>query len=406
MQWLSPGLPDWVGSIARISNQQKKHIQFVGNGVFFQKYILGEIMFDSNHCATEIRSAKRKSDGCEVVVKRRFKPECFSGRAEEREWRSAMELMMNLPSSSGVAQILEVLEDKKALYIVIEKASGVDLRELLNEMQCQFSVHSACEILAQLLEAVAHLHENGAIHRDLKLENIVVNMSGPSSPTESSTPPISPKALKVVDFDTVQSWSSDLQKPEETNQHVSQEAHGGANSPLPDGVLGFKLFNGCSPGLQSLHRPTRSSSIQGTNQYIPQEAYAGAYSPLSDIFSLGVLAYRLVVGKFPFREDLFDDADGDNDVDSPKMKQMQYRLKVTKVDWTAPVLQKNPSVCDLIQKMMASKQALRPTAKEALQHEVFASRVGSQAFQEKPLPCLRSSNIGLLNHHGRDIAAH
>lgn len=252
-----PFSPDFIqhltfsrSSILAAKSRGRKHkrIEVVDNEVFSQKYTLGDIIFPSSHRAMEIRSARRKSDDCEVVVKLRFKPACFVSKVDEHEWRSGMELMLNLPTSSGIAEILEVLEDRKAFYIIIEKAGGMDLRELLSRMKYQISLSSALEILAQLLEAVAHLHENGAIHRDLKLENVVVHMSD-GCPSDASRQPTSPQALKIVDFDTVKEWSP---------------------------------------------KSAKVPHIQGTTQYIPQEAYSGQYSPLSDIFSLGVLGYRLI----------------------------------------------------------------------------------------------------------------
>merc|ERR1719203_1045817 len=80
-----------------------------------------------------------------------------------------------------------------------------------------------------------------------------------------------------------------------------------------------------------------SKDVVGTDQYISQEAYAGRYSPLSDIFAAGVIAYRLLSGKFPFHDDMFDDEAGENWVGSPKMAQIRRRLKVAKVDFSSTV---------------------------------------------------------------------
>merc|ERR1719281_136952 len=121
----------------------------------------------------EIRFATRKEDKVEVVVKLRFKPNCFKSKKEESEWRQSTEFMLNLPASVGVAQLYEVLEDEKAFYIITERAAGIDLFELLHQDH-KFPVQSSKEILHQLLTAMAHLHENSAIHKDMKLENIVV----------------------------------------------------------------------------------------------------------------------------------------------------------------------------------------------------------------------------------------
>lgn len=36
--------------------------------------------------------------------------------------------------------------------------------------------------------------------------------------------------------------------------------------------------------------------VLGTDQYIAPEAYEGKYSPASDIFAVGVIAYKMLTG--------------------------------------------------------------------------------------------------------------
>merc|ERR1719454_316917 len=105
----------------------------------------------------------------------------------------------------------------------------------------------------------------------------------------------SPKSVKVIDFDTLDKWT-----------------------PL-------------SPA---------AKDVVGTDQYIAQEAYAGKYSPLSDMFAVGVIAYKLLSGKFPFHDEIFDDEAGENWVGSPKMLQIRRRLKVAKVDFSNSIFTK------------------------------------------------------------------
>lgn len=294
----------------------------VNDGYFEKLYDIGEIVMASTHQHMEIRYARRLADNEEVVVKLRFKPKCFKCKHDEVDWRRGTEYMMNLPATDTVAQIYEVMEDNKAFYIVQEKAEGMDLFELLAQEQ-QFAVGESKNILQQLLGAVAHLHENSAVHKDIKLENVMV--SPKKSPGKSSSGP-SPSSVKIIDFDTVEEW--------------------GPTSPTAKDVL-------------------------GTDQYIAQEAYAGKYTPMSDIFAVGVIAYRLLAGKFPFRDEIFDDEAGENWVGSPKMKQIRSRLKQSKVDWAAGELAGQPLAVDLISKMLAYNEDSRPSARDAMNHDFF-----------------------------------
>lgn len=287
---------------------------------FNEIYVLGREVMPSTHSYMKVHFATRKQDGAEVVVKLRFKPKCFRSKEDERNWRRSTEYLLNMPDNSHIAAIYDVLEDPKTFYIVMEKVSGMDLFETLE--QEYVSVEDAREILRQLLTAMAHLHAHNAVHKDLKLENVMID----SPKKRHSEGMLSPTSVKVIDFDTLDQWTP--------------------ASPVAKDVV-------------------------GTDQYIAQEAYAGKYSPLSDVFAVGVIAYKLLCGRFPFHEEIFDDEAGENWVGSPKMLQIRRRLKVAKVDFSQPVFREQPLALDLVTRMLAYNEQHRPTAAAAMQHRWF-----------------------------------
>jgi len=302
----------------------RRSIQLISS--FADVYDMGKEVMPSTHSYMKVNFAARRSDHNEVVVKVRFKPNCFRSREDERSWRHNTEFLLNMPEYAGVARIYEVLEDPKAFYIVMEKVGGMDLFETLED-HGRISVDMSREVLKQLLESLVFLHAQGAVHKDLKLENVMVDTSqAPKTPGGS----ITPQSVKVIDFDTLEEWTP--------------------SSPTAKDVV-------------------------GTDQYIAQEAYAGKYSPLSDIFSTGVIGYRLLTGKFPFTDDMFDDEAGENWVGSPKMAQIRRRLKVAKVDFNRDIFAEDTQVCDLIMRMLAYQENQRPTAAAALSHPWFQDNV-------------------------------
>eukprot|EP00434_Breviolum_minutum_P003904 symbB.v1.2.003431.t1/scaffold195.1/size274553/2 len=297
---------------------------------FADFYDMGKEVMPSTHRYMKVNFATRKTDKQEVVVKVRFKPSCFRSRQDEKNWRLNTEFLLNLPDSIGVARVYEVMEDPTAFYIVMEKVGGLDLFETLEHMR-KIPVSTTRDIMRQLLESLVFLHAHCAVHKDLKLENVMVDC-GESLSGKSKT--LSLQAVKVIDFDTLESWSP-------------------AGSTAKD-----------------------------------VEAYAGKYSPLSDIFACGVILYRLLTGKFPFHDDMFDDEAGENWVGSPKMAQIRRRLKV---DFSKEVFQEHQDACDLVMRMLAfgthfqTQRSLlsvpkkwpryqenqRPTAAAALEHPWF-----------------------------------
>lgn len=299
--------------------------EFRLTGSIAELYDLGLEVMPSTHSYMRVVFAVRKFDSQDVVIKIRYKPACFRSREDERSWRTNTEFLLNLPESIGVAKLYDVVEDPKAFYVVMERVSGMDLFETL-EAERRVPVPVVRDMMRQLLRSLAHLHSHNAVHKDLKLENVMLGSS--SSADKSAGKGAAPEGqnIKVIDFDTIEEWT---------------------------------------PGAPP------SKDVVGTDQYISQEAYSGKYSPLSDIFAVGVMIYRMLTGKFPFHDGMFDDEAGENWVGGPKMEQIRKRLRCTKVDFSMPVFRDNPDACDLVTRMLSYTQDSRPTAASALEHPWF-----------------------------------
>jgi len=252
-------------------------------------------------------------------------------------------MLLNLPQSQNIARLCEVVEDSHAYYVVMEKVDGMDLFEVLHS-EGRIPIGEAKAILRQLLQAVADLHARGCIHKDLKLENIMVD-----SPKCAKSPkgcsfafaalePSSPTVVKLIDFDTVETFSP----------------------------------------------KTLAKSVVGTDQYISPEAYTGHYSPASDIFSTGVIAYRLITGKFPFKSAMFDDQPGENWVGSPKMKQIQKRLNRFDINFELAPWPDEPKARELTKWMLQNNKEDRPSAEQTLSHAFFESTGETPALPKNP----------------------
>lgn len=88
----------------------------------------------------------------------------------------------------NLVQLLDYFEDNRYFYIILEYLQGGDMYDYLNKRGFSIPQARALELSAQLAKGVYFLNCYGIIHRDLKLENIMM-----SDNTEQAVP-------KLVDF--------------------------------------------------------------------------------------------------------------------------------------------------------------------------------------------------------------
>ena len=74
------------------------------------------------------------------------------------------------------------------------------------------------QVMGEMMVALAHLHQQGFVHKDVKLENFVFKEKGVVEPRRVGSPTLirkdagdckSPTSLKLIDFDLTVEWRPD-----------------------------------------------------------------------------------------------------------------------------------------------------------------------------------------------------
>jgi serine/threonine protein kinase len=76
----------------------------------------------------------------------------------------------------NIIKLHESIDNPKYVYLVMEYARGESLHAHLKSMpNRQFQEEKAKKILKQLLMSLEYLHDKNVTHRDIKLENIIID---------------------------------------------------------------------------------------------------------------------------------------------------------------------------------------------------------------------------------------
>ncbi len=159
-----------------------------------------------------------------------------------RRFQREAELMLDF-RDDRIVQVYDHFREGASYYIAMEYVDGVSLAELI-EKERYLPNDVALLILGEIARALKYAHDRGVIHRDVKPENVLIARSG---------------AVKLTDFGIA----------------TSDASH--------------------DEGL------TRNMTL-GTPAYMSPEQIenSSAVDKRSDIYSLGVVLYKMVTGKSPY----------------------------------------------------------------------------------------------------------
>ncbi|KAF9334374.1 hypothetical protein BG006_002275 [Podila minutissima] len=205
---------------------QSSQVKVVGN------YHLGQVIGQGTY--GKVKMATHALTGQQVAVKIVAKSHASIITREIYHWRCL--------THPNIAHLHEVLTTESKIYLVTEYCPNGELLEALIRERCKPSL--AKKWFRQICLAIQYCHSRKIVHRDLKLENILLD---------------SQNNIKLIDFGFTRECES---------KKLLESYCGSAAYTAPEIIVGKK--------------------------------YSG---PEADIWSLGVILYTLLAGYLPFDDD-------------------------------------------------------------------------------------------------------
>ncbi|MBQ9880934.1 MAG: Stk1 family PASTA domain-containing Ser/Thr kinase [Clostridia bacterium] len=156
-----------------------------------------------------------------------------------RRFWNECEIIKNL-DNPNIVELYDYNMDGSFKFIVMEYVEGTTLENLISNTP-SIPIVVTCRIITQVLIALQCAHDAGVIHRDIKPSNIMIRKDG---------------NIKVMDF----------------------------------GIARIAVGN-----------KTRTATNLMTPQYMSPEQPGGHTDRRSDIYSLGLILYELLTGRYPYK---------------------------------------------------------------------------------------------------------
>ncbi len=187
--------------------------------------------------------AVREKDGARVAIKVML-PRVAAEKAAVAQFLREMEVTAKL-QHPNIVRVFDMGQEGGIFYFVMEYCSGGSVWDFIHKQGGRLPLAIAKPIMLDALKGLAHAHQQGFVHRDLKPQNIL--LSGGSA--------------RISDFGMAKNF---------------QQA----------GLSGMSL----------------TGTYAGTPLFMPREQFINFkyVKPVSDVWSLGATFYYMLTGCFPY----------------------------------------------------------------------------------------------------------
>lgn len=91
---------------------------------------------------------------------------------------AAWEKLMRIGKVQGIVQLLDIIKEEQAVYMVLEYVEGRNGVEYLKEYGQGIPVKQVLQIMEPVVKGLSLLHDRGILHRDVSTDNILITADG------------------------------------------------------------------------------------------------------------------------------------------------------------------------------------------------------------------------------------
>ena len=258
------------------------------NGLI-EDYIMTKELGKGSYAVVKLAINKHTREKFAVKI---YTRECLLDPRKRNTVKNEINILKQL-DHENIMKLYEVIENPSFTYLILEYINGISLLEVIkNEKNHFLGENRALNIFIQVVKGISFCESKNIWHRDIKLENILV---------------VKDDIVKIIDF-------------------------------------GFAV---------QCQKNTYQKLLCGSVSYMPPEIvnkrkYIAQYS---DIWSLGVLLYVMLYGKFPFM--------GDNE------EELFEKINQAEVEFDDEIIVSD-KIKNVIKKIFVIEPAQRPSLNEIL----------------------------------------
>ena len=243
-----------------------------------------------------VYAGTRKRDNMQVAIKELPKAKCYR-MCEKRNLPVELALLEKVSQVPGVVTMFDYYEAQNSYFIIMERFNSKDLFDFISESGPLTETLSKY-LFQQILSTITQCHKHGVLHRDIKDENILIDLNS--------------HQLKLIDF--------------------------GSGTFLHDGIY---------------------TEFEGTRVYSPPEwiKFRRYKADGLTVWSLGIFLYDMLCGDVPFES---DDQIRDGTIHWKSDVKLSPRAKDLIKQCLNPNPDERIKLCDIIKHPWCASRQVRP----------------------------------------------